>query len=996
MSTENSRPGWDDRQGSDRPISDNPAEASYLQKAEQNTASGQSFYTGANSGSNTENVRQQEAEPGVSPQIPHAHRMTKPGKKSNSWINQMTLQGLIKSKKLRGKSSVITLLLLLFGGGGFMSIFFSPHLALINMSEVFTKSFNEQLSAIDERSAVLLRSKLKDVTTGSCGAIKIKCDFSTISEKQYKKFQAAGVMINEGLDKDGKKRTWYNGTRYAIETISYTDKDGKKILIDDPEKLQSTLLSADQRDFRSAMTKAYNPLFASVSDKVAVGVMRYFKISKAPVVSGETDEERQKKVDDNVKGVENGNAKTISVVEDEDGKTRYVDSDGIEVSKEDYEFGKAQAERGVEAVKNGGTRGLLTKAALGASIVGYMDSACTVYNSLRHMSALAKTYMEAQAARWAMAMVLNPGSATKVGGISEGDANWINNNLSEPRPAGEVIDESKMRDPGSAENPALMPDPEAGLNAYDSPGYKMAAYGDASDLSLRAEQFKIGGGPDSLFKDVVTGVAGVMTGGDTRTQAINEACGYIQSPFVRFTGLTIGVIAGIGTFGLSTALGVGGTLAFAMMLPYVEAQGASILSGNVFSGITGIDSGDAAAAGSAVFFGKIAQRRGMKPLSGSEAMAQYATNQASYEKHAEMERYMARATPLDINNPYSFMGSLASTLVPVAQKSKSSAAAAMMNVTSLIPTSFASLTGTAKADRALDADYYKKCNDIGYLSVGIEANPQCVPSWGGIDLKADPMQTVDWMLENKEISPDTGEALPDGGAGQSAGWNYAKFKKECTDRTMPYGENEYENAGDGSNCLSAQNEGKNKNYRNYTFDKSINDSMDDLGTEKVGAELDKNSGALTTDGWTLPVPSDFTISSGYKTAERSDHKGIDLAGGSASATMNKPIYAARDGVVVAAGRADGYGNWIVLRHDINGELYSTVYGHMYDDGVLVKTGDQVKAGDAIGRVGSNGQSTGAHLHFEVWKGTPVGWIGEQIDPTPVYEAALKAHGERSV
>lgn len=990
MSTNNSHPGWDDSQGSDGSASSNPGNADYLQKFEQKPGD---FYTGSGSGDNSEKIRERENEGDPAPQVPNAKHMTKAGKASNRWVNQSTLQGLIKSKKLRGKGSLAALLLLLFGGGGFMSVFFTPHLALIHMSKVFTESFNQQVHAMDERSSILLRSKLKDVTTGSCGVIKIKCDFQTISKEQIKKFEDAGIKINEG--NEGKQtRNWYGATRFKIDTMTYTDKDGKKLEIDTPEKLHEKLLSADQADFRAAMIKAYNPVFASVSDKVAMGVMRHFKISKAPVVAGETDEERQKKVDDMVRGVENGDAKTITVEEDEDGNKRYVDSDGHTYTEAEYEAGKAQAERGVEYEKNGGTKAVLTSVVRGASIVGYMDSACTVYNSFRHMSALAKTIMEAQAIRYAMAMVLNPASATQAGGISEGDANWINNTLTEARPAGQVVDESKIRDPNSAAAPAVIDDPEAGLNAYDSPGYRMAAYGDAPDLSQRGSQYMLGGGPDSLFKDLVMGVANVTASGNTSTQVINETCGYIQSPFVRFTGLTIGVIAGIGTFGLSTAMSIGGSLAFAMMLPYIESHGADILAGNVFSGITGIDSGDAAAAGSAAFLGAIAKKRGMKPLTSSEAMQQYAVNQATYEKNAETQRYIARATPFDINNQYSFMGSLATTLVPIAQKSKSSAAAAMMNITSLIPTSFASLTGTAKAAKALDPDFYNKCNDIGYESLGLGANAQCVLSWGGIDTTVDPMVNLDWMLENKEISPDTGEALPDGGVGQSAGWNYAKFMKECVNREMPYGEFEEENRGDGSECLSEKNEGKNKHYRLHTFDMSVNESLDGLGSASTDTE-DSDS-ALTSDGWALPVPADFTVTSGYMTRERSDHKGIDLAGSSAETTLNKPIYAARDGIVVAAGRADGYGNWIVLRHEIDGALYSTVYGHMYDDGVLVKVGDNVKAGDTIGKVGNMGRSTGAHLHFEVWKGTPVGWIGEQIDPTPIIEAAQKANGALNV
>ena len=89
------------------------------------------------------------------------------------------------------------------------------------------------------------------------------------------------------------------------------------------------------------------------------------------------------------------------------------------------------------------------------------------------------------------------------------------------------------------------------------------------------------------------------------------------------------------------------------------------------------------------------------------------------------------------------------------------------------------------------------------------------------------------------------------------------------------------------------------------------------------------------------------------------HNGMDIAG-----PIGTPIYAYADGIVTQAGPASGFGNWIVLDHNIDGQLVSTVYGHMFADGVLVKVGDRVTAGQHIANEGNDGQSTGAHLHFE--------------------------------
>lgn len=92
------------------------------------------------------------------------------------------------------------------------------------------------------------------------------------------------------------------------------------------------------------------------------------------------------------------------------------------------------------------------------------------------------------------------------------------------------------------------------------------------------------------------------------------------------------------------------------------------------------------------------------------------------------------------------------------------------------------------------------------------------------------------------------------------------------------------------------------------------------------------------------------------------HTGIDLA-----VPLGTPVFAAADGVVVlarsmtdASGALVGYGNYVVLQHDAG---LKTLYGHLLTIGV--KEGDTVKRGQLIGLVGSTGNSTGPHTHFEV-------------------------------
>ncbi|MGF6882512.1 cell wall-associated NlpC family hydrolase/biotin carboxyl carrier protein [Nocardia sp. GAS34] len=132
--------------------------------------------------------------------------------------------------------------------------------------------------------------------------------------------------------------------------------------------------------------------------------------------------------------------------------------------------------------------------------------------------------------------------------------------------------------------------------------------------------------------------------------------------------------------------------------------------------------------------------------------------------------------------------------------------------------------------------------------------------------------------------------------------------------------------------------------------------------------------------WPLPQGT-FYVSDPFG-ARGGTHLGVDLA-----APDGTPIYSVADGTVVAAGPASGFGNWIVIDStDVNGRPFSAVYGHEWTSGVRVHVGQTVRAGQQIGAVGSAGESSGSHLHFEI---VPGGRLtgGKQIDPLPWLDGA---------
>lgn len=112
--------------------------------------------------------------------------------------------------------------------------------------------------------------------------------------------------------------------------------------------------------------------------------------------------------------------------------------------------------------------------------------------------------------------------------------------------------------------------------------------------------------------------------------------------------------------------------------------------------------------------------------------------------------------------------------------------------------------------------------------------------------------------------------------------------------------------------------------------------------------------SVTTGKFKRPV-SGGAITSYYGYRRSGFHTGIDIA-----RPKGTKIYAADGGTVTFAGRSGGYGLLIKIDH---GNGYSTYYAHC--SALSVKKGQQVNKGDVIGKVGSTGNSTGSHLHFEV-------------------------------
>jgi len=144
----------------------------------------------------------------------------------------------------------------------------------------------------------------------------------------------------------------------------------------------------------------------------------------------------------------------------------------------------------------------------------------------------------------------------------------------------------------------------------------------------------------------------------------------------------------------------------------------------------------------------------------------------------------------------------------------------------------------------------------------------------------------------------------------------------------------------------------------------IKKTVEDVGDIRDYLSQQRDLFMATPKGW--PIVGNVTSPYGKRrhpiTGKDDFHSGMDI-----SAAPGNPVRATADGIVSFSGWNGGSGNLVVIEHGFG---FSTFYAH--NKMTAVKVGQRVKKGDVVSYVGSTGNTTGPHLHYEVWKnGSPV-------------------------
>lgn len=931
---------------------------------------------------------------------------------SHRGLSKANLKALLKRKGPLG------LIITIFLGGsiGFGSLF-GGALAPLAFVENVTDDLNDQLAAMDIRSDHMLRNKVstadREAALKGCTKLSIRCKFKTLSTKQVERFKLAGIEVTgEAKGLNGKRLvpTSYKFRGQTMDAQAYAD----------------ALKPTGNRDLRVAHKRALNMKFLGVSDSSFVGrtLARFGVSKKAPELTGTHDERVSKLM--NASGVDD--VKNIVFVDavDEDGNKvegKYMVQGDTRTPPQTYTAEqKAQLEKSVTKISTAKPPSRLqSNLVKGVSIVGYWDLACSIKNMIGGAAVAAKVANSYNLVKYAMP-ALSLTNKLKAGDITMEDAQVVGEFFAETDSRKQIADvagsfttDSSGQVTPTSGDAGMIDNPNYGKNAMDSPLYQLSSKGTYVSTSTSESQYSLGMGQNALL----SGFAGFADILNTLGNVAGN-CDFVQNWAVRSIGLIVGVVAAIGTGGGSLAVqgAISGSLIVASM----------ILESIINNALTGagipedmseapVERAAATWSGMASVLGQSEMNRGMIP-GNAEQMTGYLTAQAKIKNdYIAVER--EGANPLDINNQYSFLGSLARSALPYFNGS-TSVTSTMGNVLSFTTNSFANIVNPASAYAApIDQSRFKHCDDVAYTGAPLKLEPdvQCNLRYylPAEDLAMDTDAVAVYMEENGYVEPDTSSGVPPGynppAPQQSQGIamdmlngitssfvntrnyvnDYGKYLDFCAYRILPFGETFQETGAAGAaekewvtgeRCL--QNDEMIRNFRIYTLDKTISEAEDDDtivipvssttngGESGGGTGTGENSGNVNAEGWAFPTLAGSPLAQGFS----STHPALDI--GSDPSNNNVPIYAMREGTVLTVGNmpppyipacispTGTIQQAVTIRHVVDGQTYISTYHHVQAGSFTVSPGDTVQAGDRIATMGNTGCSFGQHLHVELW------------------------------
>ena len=875
---------------------------------------------------------------------------------------------------------------LIIGTFGLSSIILGPASLLVNVSDLLTNHSDNSKRLFVKTGKSYVRAFLTGQTRDCSG--KIKCKFATISENRLKQWEKRNVKVVAEKTITGRYKVRYleyKGHKitnvFDYKALRYTNPKFNSLLKRFPIK-------ASYLNTKSTLNKSLTKFGKDIANKF--------------VSSKDKEKEERKK-----QNTEKMNKQTGAEVGDNNKVTRA----GVDKKAK----GKIEAAAKAPSDK---AKSVKKAFAVADGVSTAAVAACMYYDVVRAAQAATVIVWHSELIAFALPF-LQAGAQAKEVGVN-GGLNWetveyFGDRLTTPVTQNDVD-----------ESPELYTQDMVGKTMMDSKGMGAALHGDHASLKDYAGHYT-GWAPN------VWGIG-----------VINELQKNFGKDNIRNTcngAKVANVLASVATCAASAPKCLAMASAFALVAKVwgddiveflikqiQEPALKAITEANLSDSLIGPPGGEALV-GAAGVVASYQDRAAGFAAAGDDEQAYQAYNSTihdeDYQKIKISEAKLAASkNQLDPKNPYSFVGQFSARIVTSQwDGSLFSVFSNMMHTVGMIPkigTAYAAKEGAympieiyntrESFQGALDNCEDPGLRDVGIPCAGESGRPipyilpvveKCLDDEASGNARICIEEAIEY-LKNKEYENDDGKKLPyiDGDTGKPSEFSSDKkdeinfknpflmFMRHCgADRAYPLGytDQSIEEGKEkddwyiGARCTA----GKVKEYDEdlawmsyyYNMCIALYASEEDID---YCWEESKAPTKTTSSGGDWMIPTSGPCLSPYGPRWGSLHAGIDL-----SSPAGTDIVAPADMTITFAGfNSGGYGN-MVTGKATDGSEYSFRFGHMQST-PPVHTGDQVSKGTVIGNVGSTGDSTGPHLHFEVFPpgGNPATYSGA-IDPVPV-------------
>ena len=897
------------------------------------------------------------------------------------------------------------------GGGTILfSIFLIPAGLTTALDQIMTNDASDST-----RMNVLMHRAFVSAALGKADcSSKLKCRFSTMDKTQVDKWKAAGFTIQPDTpDADG---------RYRVTSITFPDgttaTNSRDFFAHSDNNLSARQSVSNVIDSRSG---PYNSKYAKYKK-----VLTKYGLAKNKVFSASTDRDKDART-----RAMNDNIDTHTDAETErNPETR---AKNFQERLDKNKIFDTNISSRVNQIVGGKTIDKVAYAADGAA------AACMVYNFIKASTAGVKLLLYKDLIAFAFPFFQTFAQVIDQGNVEPEKVEYIMDRLTwYYKDEFQDLYQELYGSYNSKENPE---NPESwkneiGLTATDSRGIRAMISGNVEALKTYSDNYMGWKAAGAVAGSEVLGIIEGAAGGKENLRDVCFGASVVSFALTAQCAVSVANASFCGSLFIANAL-FGDEIAKTAGALLIAPALVVVANMNLTSHLKGVRLGDALAAGISLLLADQARGSGLTAAVSVAAVKKFVneTDDVYHKETVELARYEASQKPFDTSNQYSFINQLASSFnVGRNYHEKQTVFSNITNMFAIAGTPIRLLSGgtagamlTQPTQLGISADErtaYVQCPDddirgIGALCDGVSGKTIGIAPEGVVEaLNAQVNGTRDTIIETvtymrthgyiDEEGKALGDTNPDGPDGDDEGegdnvkdedkhkYEYIKFKNYCTeDRIDPVGltTKTLESAKSDKDrewwvyarCIGKDANGKDKNDQRlkdnlfyFSIYYNLCETQLSIAAERPNcwdtsvqplASVTPNSG-----DWVIPTSGQCMSPYGQRWGR--PHQGIDISPPSGTPVV-APTSMKITGVI--GGFGGGYGTNVTATAT-DGTKFGFRFAHMIEGSPTVKVGDEVSAGQQIGQVGSTGDSTGPHLHFETF---PSGGTSGAVDPVPV-------------